>query len=118
MGCQIFDRYNFLVMKILEISVKDSVKRNTLTALYLALIQIVSLIVVELLLIVFKVKNLCFVFEIRYFSEDPLFIHDFLFKIAHVISIAQMAVPIARIQFVCVVKIRHLKISITSRLAR
>ena len=63
-GCQIFDRYNFLVMRILEISVKDGVKGNTLTVLYPALIQIVSWIVVEPLLIVFKV-TIIYIFTLK-----------------------------------------------------
>ena len=98
-------------MRILEISVKASVKRNTSTALYPALIQIVSWIVVEPLLIVFKVK----IISVMLFINDPFFIRNLLFKIAHVTSIAPMAVLIVQIQFVSVVKIRRLKIKITSR---
>ena len=57
-------------MKILEISVKDSVKGSTLTALYLALIQFVSLIVAELLLIVFKVKTIPRVSASEFFGHN------------------------------------------------
>ena len=101
-------------MRILEISVKASVKRNTSTALYPALIQIVSWIVVDPLLSVFKVKIIC----VMYFIMDPFLIRNLLFKIAHVISIVQTVVLIVQIQFVSVVKIRRLKIKIISRLVR
>ena len=50
--------------------------------------------------------------------NDTLSIRNLLFKIVHVTSIVRTAVLIVQIQFVSVVKIRRLKIRITSRPAR
>ena len=65
---------------------------------------------------VFKVNNTMYMRHV--FHRRPLFIRNLLFKIVHVISIAQTVVLIVQIQFVSVVKIRRLKIRITSRPAR
>ena len=105
-----------LAMRILEISVKASVKWNISTALSPAQIQIASWNVVEPWMNVFKVNNTMYMRHV--FHRRPLFIRNLLFKIVHVISIVQTVVLIVQIQFVFVVKIRRLKIRITSRPAR